>query len=211
MKLLRHVLLTLALLLIPLNAFATASISVSPGALTKAVGGTVQFTATVKGITPTTVTWSAGGVAGGNASVGTISATGLYTAPADVPATDPVRITATSTAAAVSGSANVTVLLMGPKLSSISPAAIPEGPFTATLSGARFVAGAIVQESYGTTTVNLTPTSITPTEIVVSGNQGTATSATLKVQNPQSEWSQTLTVAVSPSVVLSPLSPSLIM
>ncbi|MGO8671569.1 MAG: hypothetical protein ACLQVD_09430, partial [Capsulimonadaceae bacterium] len=210
MKLFRQVVLVLALTLIPLSAFATASISISPISLSKAVGETIQFTATVTGVTPTTVTWSAGGITGGNPAVGTITSTGLYTAPHTVPATNPVKIVATSTAAALSATANVTVLLEGPKLTSISPADVPPGAFTLTLYGARFASGAIVQESYGTTIVDMEPTTITTSQILVSGNQGAATTASFQVKNPGSAWSDTLTVTVSPSVVLNPLSPSVV-
>jgi len=44
---------------------------------------TLQFQATVKGSNPN-VTWSVDGIAGGNQSVGTISSSGLYTAPPTV-------------------------------------------------------------------------------------------------------------------------------
>jgi hypothetical protein len=71
------------------------------------VGQTLQFTATVTGTTNTAVTWS---VSGG-ASNGTISATGVYTAPAAVPNPATVTITATSQADTTkSGSATVTVV-----------------------------------------------------------------------------------------------------
>jgi predicted GH43/DUF377 family glycosyl hydrolase len=76
------------------------------------VGATSQCTATVAGTGGyiSAVTWSAGGVGGGNSNVGTISSAGLYSAPAAVPATNPVTITATSTAnTAKSGSAQVTI------------------------------------------------------------------------------------------------------
>jgi hypothetical protein len=45
-------------------------------------GDTLQLTAKVNGTTVQTVTWSVNGTAGGNATVGKISASGLYTAPA---------------------------------------------------------------------------------------------------------------------------------
>jgi hypothetical protein len=52
----------------------TVSVSVSPGTASLSFGATQQFTATVTGTSNTAVTWS---VKGG----GTISSTGLYTAP----------------------------------------------------------------------------------------------------------------------------------
>src|SRR5882757_287273 len=66
------------------SAPAAATVSITTGAVTvspKAAGITLwqtqQFTATVPG--GATPTWSVDGVAGGNATVGTISAAGLYT------------------------------------------------------------------------------------------------------------------------------------
>ena len=56
------------------------------------------------------MTWNVAGVQGGNSTTGTISAAGLYTAPAAVPATNPVSITAVNPEdTAKSGSAMVTV------------------------------------------------------------------------------------------------------
>lgn len=73
------------------NPAATASaavtifdFSISPGGTLLAPGATQQFTATIQGLTNTTVTWSVDGNAGGNNSVGTISTSGLYTAPGTV-------------------------------------------------------------------------------------------------------------------------------
>jgi hypothetical protein len=57
------------------------SIAVSPAGTLLAPAATQQFTATIQGLTNTTVNWSVDGVAGGNSSIGTISAQGLYTAP----------------------------------------------------------------------------------------------------------------------------------
>ncbi|HXY26425.1 MAG TPA: immunoglobulin domain-containing protein [Candidatus Acidoferrum sp.] len=60
--------------------------------------------------TDTAVSWSVSGVAGGNAQVGTITAGGVYTAPADLPSPTLVQITATSHADSTkSGSASITI------------------------------------------------------------------------------------------------------
>src|SRR5213079_342410 len=64
-------------------------------------------TATVQNTSNTAVTWQVNGVTGGNATVGTISSSGLYTAPAS-PAT--VTVTAVSQADTTkSASAQVTI------------------------------------------------------------------------------------------------------
>src|SRR5262245_4788634 len=74
------------------------SVSVSPATGAVQPGATVQFFATVINTTNTGVSWEADGVAGGDASVGTISSSGLYTAPVAVPSNPNVTIKAVSLA-----------------------------------------------------------------------------------------------------------------
>jgi arylsulfate sulfotransferase len=66
-------------------------LSISPSSVALAPGQTVQFQLSE---TRKNVTWSAGGVAGGNATVGTIDSSGNYTAPSANTSTN-VMITAT--------------------------------------------------------------------------------------------------------------------
>jgi hypothetical protein len=77
---------------------ASVSISVSPANVTVKVKATAQFTATVQGTSNTSVTWKVNGIAGGNGTVGTISAAGLYKAPNTTPRPATVTVTATSAA-----------------------------------------------------------------------------------------------------------------
>ena len=69
-------------------------VSVSPATANVQVGGTQQFTASVTNTTSTTVNWQVNGVAGGNSTVGTITSSGLYTAPDVVPNPASVNISA---------------------------------------------------------------------------------------------------------------------
>ena len=78
------------------GAVTPVSVSISPASASVQVSATQPFSATVTGSTNTGVTWSVNGVAGGNATTGTISASGLYSAPAGVPSPATVTITATS-------------------------------------------------------------------------------------------------------------------
>src|SRR6266852_2204109 len=73
---------------------ASITVTITPSSAPVVLGNTQTFNATVTNATDTSVTWSLNGVAGGSASAGTISATGVYTAPADLPASVTVQITA---------------------------------------------------------------------------------------------------------------------
>lgn len=88
-----------------------ARVSVSPPSASLFPGQTKQFTASVSGLSNTAVTWNVNGVAGGDATHGTVDANGLYAAPAAVPNPANVTVSAVSQAdASKSGSAGVTVL-----------------------------------------------------------------------------------------------------
>jgi serine protease len=86
-------------------------LEVCPAAISVEVGsGTQAFTATVANTTDDSVTWMVNGVAGGSATLGTISSSGVYTAPANAPPSSQVTITAVSSAdQTVAGSATLTV------------------------------------------------------------------------------------------------------
>ena len=99
------------------------TVTVSPSSATVTTGGTQQFTAAVTGTSNTAVTWAVDGMFGGNTTVGTISTSGLYTAPS---ATGTHTITATSAAdSSKTGAAGVTVVSSGGSCSApSSPGAI---------------------------------------------------------------------------------------
>src|SRR5712692_8655865 len=115
------------------------SVSVSPTGATSQVGHSQQFTATVSNASNTAVTWLVNGTLGGDSTLGTISSTGLYTAPSSVPSPSSVTVTAQSVAD-TSKSASANVNISAPSVSvSISPtgAALQVGhsqQFTATVS-----------------------------------------------------------------------------
>ena len=107
------------------------SVAVSPTSATLAPGATQTFAASVSGSTNTAVAWSVNGIAGGSAAVGTISASGVYTAPAAVPS--PATVTVRATAAANgAASAQASVTISGPT----SPGT---GQGTADLAAARLL------------------------------------------------------------------------
>jgi hypothetical protein len=139
------------------------------------------------------VTWYAGGKVGGNATLGTISTTGLYTAPKTLPS-DQVRITAILNAnSKISASTYIDVLPAGPTITSVSPNPIPVGTDTITVTGSGFQKGGQIfvgGVEYGATFIS-------STTIKTSIYQGNAKSTTVTVRNPGSVFGNTLVVPVS--------------
>ena len=101
---------------------AAISVSVSPTTATVASGGTAQFSAQVTNTSNTAVTWSS--------TSGTVSTTGLFTAPT-VTATKTVTVTATSVADNTkSASATVTVNVAAAGILTLNPTSINFGSVT---------------------------------------------------------------------------------
>ena len=73
-------LLAATLFLAPLHAFAAVSITISPSSVNLNPNGTQQFTATVTGASDTSVIWTIQEGPSG----GTVTGSGLYSAPATV-------------------------------------------------------------------------------------------------------------------------------
>jgi serine protease len=102
-----------------LSAIAVPSpvtVSVLPvtGSLQAGSGTTQSFTATVGDTLNTQVSWQVNTIAGGNATVGTISSAGVYTVPSLVPSPATVTVTAISLADSTrSASAVVTITAAG--------------------------------------------------------------------------------------------------
>ena len=105
------------------------SVSVTPGAAQPFAGASVPFKAAVQNAVDPAVSWQVNSVPGGNATVGTISPTGFYTAPDAVP--DPAMVIVTAvlqTDATKSGSSSVTIqpdsaiqsISISPALSSVT-------------------------------------------------------------------------------------------
>ena len=115
------------------------SVTVSPTTAMLLTGSKQQFAATITGSSNTTVSWSVAGSGCSGASCGTISASGLYTAPSAVPTPPQVSVTATSVADPTK-SATASVTILPPISVSVSPstAQIFTGAhqqFTATVTG----------------------------------------------------------------------------
>jgi uncharacterized protein (DUF1800 family) len=129
------------------------------------------------------VTWSVNGVAGGNATVGTINPKGLYTAPATVPTAASITVTATSVAnSALSGEAAVTLENPVPVIQSAQPNPLTVGNFTLTVAGSKFAKGAqILLNGAALPTAFVSATQLTATGTATQSEVG---KATITVKNP---------------------------
>ena len=125
------------------------AVSVAPATASVQTGATQTFTATVTNTTNTAVTWQVNGVPGGNSTVGTISASGLYTAPSTVPSPATVTVGAVSVADPTrSGSAQVTITA-------------PPPPVTVTVAPATTTVQTGGSQAFIATVTNTTNTAVT--------------------------------------------------
>ena len=165
------------------------------------LGSTAQFTATVSGSANTAVTWEVSGVAGGSSALGTITSTGLYTAPSAIPSGGTVTIAALSVASA-SASGSLTESLENPLPSISSATATPVGTsltYALDVHGSGFVPSSTVQAAgAGQPTTFVSPTELTATVAVPNG----ATSLPVDVANPDpgASTSAILTAAIAQPV-----------
>jgi len=131
------------------------TVSVSPGSTSVRAGDTQPFTASVSGTTTTGVTWSVNGMPGGNATVGTINASGVYKAPDSLPSPSNVTVQAASIVqASATGTSNVSLLNPIPVLTNVNPKNIGVGQITLNVIGSKFVGSATI--FFGLTAVNTT-------------------------------------------------------
>ncbi len=194
--------------------------TVSPQQTTVSLGRTVQFTATVTGTASSAVNWSVNSVAGGNSTVGTISASGLYTAPQLMPANSTITITAT-TQSAPQTSGSATAQIESGTAVSIMPSSANVAPggnvtFTATVSGAGNASSAVnwsisstsgsganpgaISASGADTAVYTAPASPPP--------QGSVSVVATSVADPSKTAAVTVTISCAAANSISPASAS---
>jgi uncharacterized protein (DUF1800 family) len=164
----------------------TSAMTLVTGPLTDTVRAgdpAVQFSAMLNGTPTSAVTWSVGGVVGGNSAVGTISTSGLFTPPSAVPNPNVETVQAISTSnSSVMGQSTVTLQNPIPVVVSISPTTLALGPFTLIVTGSKFASGA--QVMFGGIALATQVTSAT--ELTASGmaSMAHAGSVVVTVENP---------------------------
>jgi uncharacterized protein (DUF1800 family) len=145
---------------------------------------------------------SVNGIPGGNATVGTISSTGLYTAPAIIPVPDSVTITSSSVQYPTAPQGSVTLQIWNPIpiLGSVTPTGFSEGATTVTVSGSQFVYGA--QISWNGAMVSTTYVSATELVAEIAAPNPGTYPLLVTNPNPGSANSSALSLLVGPGKVV---------
>ena len=200
---------------VALRAQVAGAIVVYPNPSSIEIGTTLQFTGYVP-ISPNTVTWFVNDIPGGDATVGTISGTGFYQAPASAPAANVVTVKAKSTAFPNSfGTASLTITRKYPWLWSASPSKLPTGNYVVSFNGANFAPDSQALANG----VPVTTTFVSSTQIKASGNAAVAGTLIFSVKQPGNGAVigntvsvpvsvPTITVTVAPSSASVPLTTS---
>jgi uncharacterized protein (DUF1800 family) len=164
---------------VQVGAAGQISVQVIPPTAQITAGSTLQYRATVDGAgSNTAVKWAINGIPNGNATLGTINASGVYQAPATVPNPNTVQVQATSLADTTATATGTATLTNGvPVVNAVLPTTIPVGNFTLVVSGRRFASGAVV--SFGGSF--LPTTFISSTELTATGTATSAQAGTVQV------------------------------
>lgn len=176
--------LLLAFLPLIAQPAAVVTVSISPATADVRLGATKDFSASVGNSTNKAVVWKVNDVAGGNATVGTINADGLYTPPSAIPAAGKVTIKVISSADSTkSASAVVTLLNPVPRITELAPYNVNQGlGFTLAVKGTGFVKGAGIQ--WDTTALSTTFVSATELRATHITNAAPNTMINVLVMNP---------------------------
>jgi hypothetical protein len=192
---------------------ATAvSVFVSPSTAQVIVGKQQQFSATVAGTTNKSVKWTVAGTGCVGAACGSISASGLYIAPASVPSSPKVTITATSVAAP-SKSSNATATIVA----AVSPLTVtPSSPQVKPGATLQFSAsgpgiGVVIWSASGSGCSGITCGSITAaglyTAPATAPNPARVVITAISLANPAVSGSTTVTI-MAPGQISISVSPS---
>jgi Protein of unknown function (DUF1565) len=194
----------------------TVSITVVPSTASVVANNTQLFDATVSGASNTTATWQVNGVTGGNSTLGTISSSGLYTAPA-VSATMTVTVTAisnddsTKSASAVvtvspastGGTSQPVVVAITPTNASVVASKTQQ--FSATVSGTTNTA--VTWQVNGVNGGNSSSGTVSSSGLYTAPAVTAKMSATVTaVSNADNSKSASATVTVSPAATPQPVS-----
>ncbi len=184
------------------------NVSISPATSTVQVGKSQQFSASVIGATNSALNWLVNGVQGGNSTAGTVSSSGFYSAPNNVPSNPSVVVTAAA-AADPTSTANATVTIMpapAPISVSISPANVTlqagvSQQFTATLTNTPNTA-----VTWSATTGSISSSGLYTAPTVAANTIATVTATS--VADPSKSASATVSITAAPPAVAVFISPT---
>lgn len=111
---------------------AATGLSINPTSAGVTPGTTQQFNASMQGQSNPTITWSVDGVNGGNTTVGTVSAKGVYTAPSQI-GSHSISAVVASPAATASAAVTVFDFSISPRGTVLAPGATQQ--YTTTIQG----------------------------------------------------------------------------
>ncbi len=178
---------------------ATVGVTVT-GPAQSTVNTPVQFKAAVTGTDNQTVTWSVASAAPSE-NYGTISASGVYTPPAIVPAHNIIAVTATSVVDSTKTATMTTTLSTAvPTISSATLTAAAKGTFLVDIKGSNFISTSYVQYlGYGVPTTVLSANEV---QFTLTSPPAAGSSISLIVVSPGTGRTQsTAYSAVVPSAV----------
>src|ERR1700722_793522 len=156
-------------------------VSVMPSSANVRAGATQTLTSAVTGTANQNVNWSVNAIPGGNATFGTISASGVYTAPASLPNPSTFAISAGAAAdSSASASSDVTLWNPTPTITLVNPASFTAGAYALTITGTNIVSGA--QVLFGG--ASSSSTFVSSTTLTATGSANTAGSFGVRVSNP---------------------------
>ena len=206
---LRHGWIVRSLVVMAMAGSAFGQIEVYHKTTSVEAGTSRQFSSYVP-LSPNTVVWSVNGVNGGNTTVGIVSNTGLFQAPAVAPVPSIVKIRATSTAYPDKfGEATVTITRTTPWIWGSTPPSVAPGAFEIRLNGANYKPDAQVRMNGAA----MTTTYVSATSLRASGVAPMTgpVSITVYLPGPGEVTSQALSLpVVAPSMTLSPSSASVL-
>lgn len=175
------------------------SVTISPAyafvAPSGATPSTRQFTATVANSANTSVTWSVQSGAAGQgcagSACGSVSATGVYTAPTAAPSPNSIAVVATSAADSTKSATAMVSVANGPMIEALLPSSVMAGAvesFPLEVKGLNFVAGSGAGASVillnGTPRASSCASTSVCTTALNPADVQTAGTVTVQVQNP---------------------------
>jgi parallel beta-helix repeat protein len=184
------------------------TVGLTPATSSLSAGGSATFTATVSGSTNTAVAWTVDGVAGGNATTGTLSGTGntvVYSAPASAGTHTLVATSAASSSSSASASISVAAPVVNVTLNpsgSLSLNTSATQTFTATVTGASNtgVTWTVDGIAGGNTTVGSLSGSGNSVVYTAPASTGTHTVTARSAQNTSVSASTSVTVQSSSAI-----------